>query len=158
MGSDTVMVKTSAIFQRWRHSGGTWPPAFSLSLALLATALAGEVAAAGKSGLMGDNQVIKVGQKAPAIETIDLEGNKFSLESFKGRPLLVDFGSVICEACGEMVKEINRVKKKYAGTDLELPDGAAPTPGPGCPALSRKGSGPASADCPRRSQRAQWPP
>ena len=98
---------------------------FTLSLALLTTALPGKVAALE----MEANEVIKVGQKAPAIETIDLEGNKFSLESFKGRPLLVDFGSVICEACGEMVKEISRLKKKYAHTDLEfvmIADGAVP--------------------------------
>jgi peroxiredoxin len=119
---------TKAIFQR-RPAWGTGFLSFSLSLALLTTALTGDGAAAGKSDLMGDNEVIKVGQKAPPIETIDLEGKKFSLESFKGRPLLVDFGSVICEACGEMVKEISRVKKKYAGTDLEfvmIADGAVP--------------------------------
>ena len=103
--------------------------AFTLSLFLLATVLAGRGAAAGKSGLMEGNGVIKVGQMAPPIETIDLEGGKFSLESFKGRPLLVDFGSVICEACGEMVKEITRVQKKYADTDLQfvmIADGAVP--------------------------------
>jgi peroxiredoxin len=97
----------------------------ALPLALLAAALPGKVAALE----MEANEVIKVGQKAPPIETIDLEGKKFSLESFKGRPLLVDFGSVICEACGEMVKEINRLKKKYAHTDLEfvmIADGAVP--------------------------------
>ena len=120
----------NAIFQRRRRWGGRRFLAFTLSLTLLTTAsIADNAAAAGKSGLMGDNEVIKVGQKAPAIETIDLDGNKFSLESFKGRPLLVDFGSVICEACGEMVKEINRVQKKYAGTDLEfvmIADGAVP--------------------------------
>ena len=98
---------------------------FTLSLALLTAAMTGKAAALE----MEANEVIRVGQKAPAIDIIDLEGRKFSLESFKGRPLLVDFGSVICEACGEMVKEINRVKKKYAHTDLEfvmIADGAVP--------------------------------
>ena len=118
----------NAIFQRRRRLGVRGFLAFTLSFALLTTASIADNAA-GKSGLMGDNKAIKVGQKAPPIETIDLDGNKFSLESFKGRPLLVDFGSVICEACGEMVKEINRLKKKYAHTDLEfvmIADGAVP--------------------------------
>ena len=119
------MVTANAIFQRRRPAGGRGFLTFTLSLALLTAALTSKVAALEVEA----NKVIKVGQKSPAIEAIDLEGGKFSLESFKGRPLLVDFGSVICEACGEMVKEVNRLKKKYAGTDLEfvmIADGAVP--------------------------------
>lgn len=119
------MAMAGAIFGRRRRLGGTEFPAFLLVLALLTTALTGEAAALE----METNGVIKVGQKAPQVETIDLKGEKFSLESFKGRPLLLDFGSVICEACGEMVKEISRLKKKYAHTDFEfvmIADGAVP--------------------------------
>jgi peroxiredoxin len=119
------MAMANAIFGRRRRWGGAGFPAFLLALALITAAPTNEAAALE----VESNTVIKVGQKAPQIETIDLEGKKFSLESFQGRPLLVDFGSVICEACGEMVKEISRLKKKYAHTDFEfvmIADGAVP--------------------------------
>ena len=119
------MGMTNTIFERRRRWGGAGFPAFLLALAFLATAPADEAAALELEA----NGVIKVGQKAPQIETLDLEGEKFSLESFRGRPLLLDFGSVICEACGEMVKEISRLKKKYAHTDFEfvmIADGVMP--------------------------------
>jgi peroxiredoxin len=77
-------------------------------------------AQAGERGLMEMNASIKVGQEAPPIETVDLDGQEFSLESFRGRPVFIDFGSVLCEACADMALEINRLIKKYANTDLEI--------------------------------------
>jgi len=66
------------------------------------------------------NGTIQVGQDAPPIEGYDLEGNSFSLEAYRGKPLFVDFGSALCDACGAMVKEMNRLRKKYASSDLEI--------------------------------------
>lgn len=83
----------------------------------------------GKMGLLETNGTIRVGQEAPSIVAVDLRGRDFSLESFRGRPVFVDFGSVLCEACANMVQEMNRLKKKYATTDLEIVmivDGAMP--------------------------------
>ena len=80
-------------------------------------------------GLMETNGTIRVGQEAPPIAAVDLKGRDFSLESLRGRPVFVDFGSVLCEACANMVQEMNRLKKKYAATDLEIVmivDGAMP--------------------------------
>ena len=80
-------------------------------------------------GLMETNRTIRVGQEAPPIAAVDLKGRDFSLESLRGRPVFVDFGSVLCEACANMVQEMNRLKKKYAATDLEIVmvvDGAMP--------------------------------
>ena len=57
----------NAIFQRRRRLGGRGFLAFTLSFALLTTASIADNAA-GKSGLMGDNKAINVGQKAPPIE------------------------------------------------------------------------------------------
>lgn len=87
-------------------------------------------AQAGEKGLMETNGTIKVGQMAPPIEAVTLDGQKFSLESFKGRPVFIDFGSVLCEACADMVLEMNRMKKKYSDTDLDIMmivDGSMPT-------------------------------
>jgi len=66
------------------------------------------------------NASIKVGQTAPPIEMVDLDGQEFSLESFRGKPVFIDFGSVLCEACADMVLEMNRLKKKYSDADLEI--------------------------------------
>jgi peroxiredoxin len=82
-------------------------------------------------GLMEANGTIRVGQEAPPIEAVDLGGKAFSLAAIRGRPVFVDFGSVLCEACAEMVKEINRLEKKYGSTDLEIVmivDGSMPVP------------------------------
>lgn len=82
-----------------------------------------------KKGLMETNGTIRVGQEAPPIAAVDLKGKDFSLDSLKGRPVFVDFGSVLCEACAKMVQEMNRLKKKFAATDLEIVmivDGAMP--------------------------------
>lgn len=78
---------------------------------------------------METNGTIRVGQTAPPIAAVDISGQEFSLESLRGRPVFVDFGSVICEACADMVLEMNRLEKKYAGTDLKIvmiADGALP--------------------------------
>jgi len=78
---------------------------------------------------METNGTIRVGQVAPPIALVDINGQDFSLVSLKGRPVFIDFGSVICEACADMVLEMNRLEKKYAGTDLKIvmiADGAVP--------------------------------
>jgi peroxiredoxin len=69
---------------------------------------------------METNGTIRVGQEAPPIATADLKGRDFSLDSLRGRPVFIDFGSVLCEACADMVLEMNRLMKKYADTDLEI--------------------------------------
>ena len=78
---------------------------------------------------METNGTVRVGQEAPPIAAVDLKGQDFSLDSLKGRPVFVDFGSVLCEACARMVREMNRLKKEFAATDLEIVmivDGAMP--------------------------------
>jgi cytochrome c biogenesis protein CcmG/thiol:disulfide interchange protein DsbE len=74
----------------------------------------------GGKGLMETNGTIRIGQEAPPITTADLKGRDFSLESLRGRPVFIDFGSVLCEACADMVLEMNRLMKKYAATDLQI--------------------------------------
>ena len=77
-------------------------------------------ASGSSKGLMETNGTIRVGQEAPAFRAVDLKGREFSLEAFSGKPVFVDFGSVLCEACADMVKEMNRLDKKYGKTDLEI--------------------------------------
>lgn len=66
------------------------------------------------------NGTIRVGEEAPPIEGTDLDGSRFSLEDFRGRPLFVDFGSTLCEACSAMVRVMNRLEKTYGSTDLKI--------------------------------------
>lgn len=104
----------------------------TLALAVLALTLsrAAVVPAATtlKTGLMQTNGTVRVGQQSPAFSGEDLSGRKISRESLRGRPVLLDFGSIFCRNCQETIREFVRLKEAYRKTDLELiviTDGAA---------------------------------
>lgn len=81
-----------------------------------------------KPGLAMSNGVVSVGAPAPPLAGTDLAGREITPETFKGRPVLVDFGSVFCKSCQETLREFARLEKDYRGTDLALvvvTDGAA---------------------------------
>jgi peroxiredoxin len=79
-------------------------------------------------GLMESNGTVRVGRPAPAFAGKDLSGRTVSLESLRGRPALLDFGSIFCPNCHETIREFARLEKAYRDTDLQLvvvTDGAA---------------------------------
>jgi len=81
-----------------------------------------------KPGLAETNGTVSVGSPAPPLVGTDIAGRAITPETFKGRPVLVDFGSVFCASCQETIKELVRFEKVYKSTDLALvvvADGAA---------------------------------
>ena len=82
-----------------------------------------------KPGLAETNGKVSVGAPAPPLSGTDIGGRTITPETFKGRPVLVDFGSVFCSSCQETIKDLARLEKVYKATDLALvvvTDGAAP--------------------------------
>ena len=103
--------------------------AFPAILTIIGLLSGPRTSSAAEKKTMETNGTIRVGQAAPPLAAVDINGQEFSLESLKGRPVFIDFGSVICEACADMVLEMNRLEKKYGGTDLKvvmIADGAVP--------------------------------
>lgn len=81
------------------------------------------------TGFLEDNGVIKLGQPSPSFTCWDLDGNEVTMDSLKGRPVLMDFSSIFCGSCQETIKEFTRLQKEYEKTDLALivvTDGMAP--------------------------------
>lgn len=72
------------------------------------------------SGLMDTNGTVSVGAPAPAIVGSDIKGAAITAETFKGRPVLLDFGSLFCVSCQQTIKEFVRLQKDYQATDLAL--------------------------------------
>ncbi|MFL9843028.1 TlpA family protein disulfide reductase [Flavobacterium rhizosphaerae] len=46
----------------------------------------------------------------------DMDGNTYTMESLKGKAIVIDFWFVTCAACIEEMPELNTMKEKY-GTD-----------------------------------------
>jgi peroxiredoxin len=81
-----------------------------------------------KPGLAETNGALSVGSPAPPLVGTDIAGRAITPETFKGRPVLVDFGSLFCTSCQETLKDFARLQKAYKATDLALivvTDGAA---------------------------------
>ena len=94
-----------------------------LLAATLALILAQPFPAAGglpEPGLTETNGVLSVGSPAPPLVGTDIKGRAITAETFKGRPVLVDFGSLFCSSCQETIKEFVRLEKVYKSTDLAL--------------------------------------
>jgi peroxiredoxin len=73
-----------------------------------------------KPGLAETNGAVTVGKPAPPLVGTDIKGQAVTAETFKGRPVLVDFSSIFCSSCQETIKEFVRLEKAYKSTDLAL--------------------------------------
>lgn len=73
-----------------------------------------------KPGLAESNGAVTVGKPAPPLVGTDIKGRAITAETFKGRPVLVDFSSIFCSSCQETIKEFVRLEKNYQSTDLAL--------------------------------------
>ena len=64
------------------------------------------------------------GAPAPPLVGTDIMGRAITPETFKGRPVVVDFSSLFCSSCQETIKEFVRLEKAYKSTD-KIHDGFA---------------------------------
>jgi thiol-disulfide isomerase/thioredoxin len=61
-----------------------------------------------------------IGKPAPAFTLVDLSGNKVSLASFKGRPVLINFWATWCGPCKLETPWIVELRNKYASQGFEV--------------------------------------
>jgi peroxiredoxin len=82
-----------------------------------------------KTGLLETNGTVRVGQAAPPVGGLTLNGARFDSAGLRGRPFLLDFSSIFCGSCQETIRDFKRLKEAYKKSDLELivvVDGATP--------------------------------
>ncbi len=67
-----------------------------------------------------DNSTQLNGKIAPGFTLPDLNGNKVSLSSYKGRPLVVDFWATWCGPCKVEIPWFEKLHDQYASQGLEI--------------------------------------
>ncbi len=59
-------------------------------------------------------QIAKVGEKAPSLAVFDADNNQITFDQFKGKPVIVEFWSEDCGACIAMMDKWQSVLKDHA--------------------------------------------
>ena len=67
-----------------------------------------------------DNSTALNGKIAPGFTLTDLNGNKVSLSSYKGRPVVVDFWATWCGPCKVEIPWFEQLHDQYASQGLEI--------------------------------------
>jgi peroxiredoxin len=62
----------------------------------------------------------KVGEKAPAFTSWDLDGKRFNLGDYSGKPVLLTFWATWCTACQDELPALQRVRDGYRSADLTV--------------------------------------
>lgn len=62
---------------------------------------------------------LKPGMEAPDFELADKSGKKWSLRSFRGKPVLLNFWATWCAPCVEEMPSLENLKKRL-GDDLQI--------------------------------------
>jgi len=61
-----------------------------------------------------------IGQEAPGFTLSDIEGKQISLESFKGKPVLLNFWATWCPYCRKERSHLNDLHRKYKDKGLVI--------------------------------------
>ncbi|WP_285008275.1 TlpA family protein disulfide reductase [Pedobacter faecalis] len=72
------------------------------------------------ASLVSELQNKLVGKKAPNFITKDVNGRKLSLESFKGKYVILDFWATWCKPCRQSHPHLISLYKKYHDKGLEI--------------------------------------
>ena len=67
-----------------------------------------------------ERDIVNTRDAAPDFNTTDLHGNAISLDSFKGKYLLIDFWAGWCVPCVKNLPELKSLYKKYNDQGLEV--------------------------------------
>jgi peroxiredoxin len=59
-------------------------------------------------------------QAAPPVSVTTLQGEPLSLQSLRGRPVLVTFWATTCRGCIEEIPHLTELYREYAGSGLEI--------------------------------------
>ena len=65
-------------------------------------------------------EMITKGETAPAFNTLDIEGNRFCLDSLKGKIIVINFWFIHCKPCVEEIPDLNELTKKYENKNIEF--------------------------------------
>ena len=64
--------------------------------------------------------IVDSGDVAPGFSSENSDGNVLSLNQFKGKTVLLDFGAAWCGPCKEEIPEVKRIFDKYHSKGLEI--------------------------------------
>jgi peroxiredoxin len=67
-----------------------------------------------------ESHVVNSGDVAPSFSLEDIDGNVLSLNQFKGKTVLLDFGAAWCVPCVKNHPEIKRIYDEYHSKGLEI--------------------------------------
>src|SRR5260370_1166893 len=68
----------------------------------------------------GDGKPMKMGEMAPKLVLKDLNGKTVSLDSLKGKVVLVDFWATWCEPCTVLIPWFIQFRNRYGSQGLEV--------------------------------------
>jgi peroxiredoxin len=68
----------------------------------------------------GESPVATVGKPAPDFDTVDLEGNVWSLSKLKGKVVFVNFWATWCAPCREEMPSMQRLYTKLPKDKFEM--------------------------------------
>lgn len=63
---------------------------------------------------------VEVGKPAPAYRSVTASGDSVSLESLRGRPVLLNIWATWCHPCRDEIPELQRLYERYRARGLEI--------------------------------------
>jgi len=67
-----------------------------------------------------NNEVLKIGDEAPNFTLVDMQGDKHSLEEYKGQGVFLNFWGTWCKPCEREFPIIDRYYNEYKEKDIQV--------------------------------------